>query len=642
MRLIFLQLLTWVFCTNIFAQPTQEQRIEDSVIGWGNKLSEKDKPKAYQVGDRTFTVKQQENVNAIIDWVQKSYIPVGGLGSFKRNVYGEKKYTFPHSYGADIRAWNVSFEPEWLDEKGHFKPVDEEYTRHDIYINRIPGSFPIYFLNTPSQYLFTWQPNGYPPQGYSDDMLKKLDPKIHPNVYKYLTWINDFHVVYLVPGNKLPIVAVSIGELLDIVETSADSEFQKEKKKIDQQWQGNNNQKGRENAYKYSQERIDKCINNIRQLRERYKNSLAEPAIIRYMQPDLTSFDGYMDPFSITQLEKQLKQYYPVYKMEPAVMAKCNSDQPQWIAVTFQYASKEMGTKDYEFYRALTEHFNYDYAYDYFFDPEKVKGKPYKPMNEDLLMATLESYRKKSKPNKTTTQVSLPANVHFMDDFMGNSDGNKPAGWFFRSNGKSSAVATVEGKPGKWFQLGYNNPVSPTSLKKPLPENFSLEFDVMTSAFTSRTGGSVRLYLSSYPLKTDGVEDKKAAATVLKFNIISGNEANYSSNYMGNVQIDLQNYPASYSGYPEVGGRLNYELREFTNVKDQVHVTVSKKGTDLAFFINGKKIATNDEFKTARGKPCIDCKLPTDTNFYTLHFECTTDDDENNKVYISNVKVTKN
>ena len=76
-------------------------------------------------------------------------------------------------------------------------------------------------------------------------------------------------------------------------------------------------------------------------------------------------------------------------------MEKCRTAVPQWLAIWFRYETKEDGNKLYEMYRSLTENINYDYIYKYFFDPEKVKGIPYRPANEDQLNARLDAYRKR-------------------------------------------------------------------------------------------------------------------------------------------------------------------------------------------------------------------------------------------------------
>jgi hypothetical protein len=598
------------------AQRSNEQIIEDSVLGWYTKLDD-NKREASQIKGRIFTAKQKELVATVIGWMQKSYIPVGGLGTFQRVIGASETAFNQHYYGAAFRVWSVSFSPEYLDAKGHFKPVSEEYTPFAVYANAIPGSYPIYFINKPNQYLFTWPPNGYIPNERNPKEFSNRDPKIHPNVYKYLPWINEVHTVYLVPGNKLPIVAVTKGEYLKLAEEALDRNLQKEKEKIAKQWPGNDsrNQKSRDDAYNYHLENYDRRFRNtIKQLLEKHKTTLNEPALLKHMQPDIQNFYGDIDPFE--------NPYYPVYKIEADVMQKCNSDRPQWIAVSFPYKTKENGNQLHELYRSLTEHFNYDYVYDYFFNPEKVKGKPYKPANEELLNATLDKYRKKEYTKAPT--VVLPTGVHFLDDFSANEINSKPAGWYSSANsmgGGSSIVTTLKDYPGKWIQFGRGNSLNSTSLKLPLPQNFTLDFDVATSDFSGQTGGYINVELTD-----------KANATSISISVGAVNDQ-YLSSYAGSASLKLQlprniKYDAIYA---------EMVFNDFTSKKRKAHITFKKTGNKFFVFINEKQIPYLDKYKKDISQEYL---LPQGTVFNSLVWKDGTTD-ANDKSYISNIKITK-
>ena len=638
--LLFISLISWGTC---FAQHTQSQIIEDSIIGW-QFMRKPSQLKPYNYKGRTLTVGQAEKMNTIVDWMQQTYTPVGGIGTFKRVIYVQEDAYAPHAYGIDFRVWNVSFSPEYLDDQGHFKPVDEEYTRYGVSANIIPGSFPIFFINKPDQYLFTWQPDGYRSSESSELRFKGRDPKIHPNVYKYMTRINEVETVYLVPGNKLPVKEVTVGEYLKLAEESLERQLAKEKERIDNQWPGDDsrNIKSREGAYAIEQKRIEGFRTNILSLKEKYKNTLQNPAVINHMQPTIADFHGTDDPFIYNQAAKDLKNYYPVYKIESAVLAKCSSDQPQWLAVSFPYKTKEDGNQLYELHRTLTEHFNYDYAYDYFYNPDKVRGKAYKPLNEELLKATYDRYRNRTHWQKKEEGNSLPADVYYKDDFTANAVGSKPAGWFFNSYGKLSQVVALADKPGKWVELGYNNPLFATDMKKPLPENFTLECDVATSEFTSRTGGSIALYFSSHAIKPNGNEDIYADGTTLTVELRAGNEADYTNNnYSGSAKVEIHSSPSLNKDNHVEGIFSSYHLREFTNRKNKVHLGVNLNGGELKLFVNGKQVAASSEFKMTYGKPCVSCNIPSGTGFKTIYWKNTTNDPENVKVYISNIKILK-
>jgi len=615
-----------LFVIQLSAQPTYEQRIEDSVIGWWYK-STIDKPKPYQYMGRDFSLKQQEMMNTVTEWMKKTYIPVAGVGTFRRMIFANSYSNPPHAYGVDFRVWNVDLDKHWLDEKGFCKPVSEEYTKFYFNANSIPGGTPISFVNTPTQYLFAWMIDGY--AGSDQVRLKRItegaDPRIHPNVYKYVTCINEIHSVFLVPGNKLPFTPISKGEYLNIVEAAIDRDKQ------------------------YDQTQHDRCKSAIKKLREQYKNSLQEHAVLEHMQPSILDYDGSSDPFLLHNNTRELKHYYPVYKLETTVIEKCKSDQPQWITISFPFKTKEDGNQLYEMYKAMTENFNYDYAYNFFFDPEKVKGVVYKPVNEAERDARLDVYRKRAywkSPNEGKTQAT---NIHFMDDFSSNAEGSKPAGWYFRSVGEHTRVSIIKNLTGKWAELGFGNNFSPnTSLKKPLPENFSFEFDAATDDFNSRTGGALELQLSSYPVNIDGRENQNGDGIRITLRLTSGNEADYNNNnYRGLATITINGKSGVNTQNNLEGISYEYELREFTNKKNKVHIMVRVKNGEVGLSINNKSVAASKDFKMGYGKPCIQCSLPAGTLFRNLYFRNITNDwgvegkSDGVDVYISNIKITK-
>ncbi|WP_460964163.1 hypothetical protein [Spirosoma litoris] len=633
--------LAFVFLCTIsgsFAQISQQQMIEDTVVGWYTKLTPADKPvKPIQSGGQTFSIRQQEINNLFVQWMQQTYTPVAGIGVFKKRYYAKKDEYFPHAYGIFFQAYNVDFQT--LDKQGHFKPIDETWVPFQIAANVVFDFNQAYYLNTPSQYIFTLLPNGYMESDFFLKRFKDADPKIHPNVYKYITTVNSSAMtVYLAPGNKLPIRQLTKGEFLDLSDASFDRYLAEKQKEIVRQFNG---EKSQNEAMVAEREKIKTYREKLKALKNQYSGRLNEPAVIRDMQPTIYTVDGSIDPFKIDPFSTNLKHSYGVYTYEPSIYEKCLTDQPQWIAITFPYATKENGRKRYELFRAITEHFNFDYVYDYFFNPEKVKGQPYRPLNEELLKKTLANYSKRSYwNNSAATGGALPPGVLFQDNFANNEVGNRPAGWFFSSYGKASQVVTVKNLPGKWLQLGKNNKVDPTALPKPLPENFSLEYDVATDEFNSRTGGEVRMEL------TGGLKgDRKSASTYIKVIITAGSEADFqNNNYRGQAKVEVTSYPLVKSNtYVEAGGESIKPLTTFTNRQNKVHVKLLKRGSEVTLFVNNKPIILPSDFKGKYGKPCEYCVIPAGVQFSAINWENRTvgTGDENVNVYISNVKVSK-
>ncbi len=633
-KMIFSPVLGLLFLPFILAaQLTPEQRIADSVIGWwnNNRFDNHLKP-----SNDPLYKKRVEILDKIAEWMKKSYTPVGGLGTVSRENY-------QYAYGVRFLVWNVSFKKEWLDAGGHFRPIPEENTPFGIHINNIPSSYPVEYMNTPTQYYFTW-----PPDGYGSEDRKNADPRIHPNVYKYITRQNSSQIVLLAPNNKLPFTEVTRGEYLDEAEASFDRELQKQKEIIKGQWPGDNERdaKSREEALAYRLKDIDRYRDAIHKWREKYRDHLQEPAVVRNMQPTLhNDFYGDTDPFYISGNEKAAHQYYPVYKMSAALLAKCKSDQPQWIAIWFPYKTKEDGNQLYEMFTAVSQNLNYDYIYNYFFDPEKVKGKTYLPANEDQLKARLEGFRKRTAAANAVTadNTSLTGNIFFADNFNNSPDGGEPANWFFRKTGKHSAITPVKNQSGKWLQLGYNNNVSPVLLKKPLPDNFTLEYDLVTDGgFSTRTGGAATLILNSRPAREDGAEMVYDKGSRVVIDVESGNEADYNNNnYRGILRIAVNSTPSENNQNNSEGIFYEYELREFTNGKTKIHVAVKVQGGLLSVFVNDKQVATSKNFKLRYDGACITCGLPAGTRINSIFWNNKTSDADNIHVYLSNIKITR-
>ncbi len=620
---------TLFLSTAILAQFTPEQRIEDSVIGWWENLKYDKKLTPDNNPERK---KKIERLDKLVEWMKKSYTPVGGLGTYTR-------YINTSNWGVQFAVWNVSFNKEWLDPKGKFRPIPEELTKFGVQANGIPGSYPISFINTPLQYYFTWQPDGYGLNEQSDKKRKQLDPRIDPNAYPFITHINDWVTVYLAPENKLPFTTVSRGELLNQAEAALDGQLEIEEKDVEQKWPGN--LKAQQEAFAYRKTEVDKYRNNIQQLKKKYANTLSEPAVLRSMQPGFRSFSLDPDPFAITVLERDRKAYYPVYKLTQDVIEKCKTSQPQWIAFWVPFETKENGNQLMEMYRSMTRHINFNYLYNYFYAPEKINGLPYKPANETELNTRLENYRKKAHQANPYTRQQLSPREFFKDDFSSNAIGTRPAGWYFRTYGEHTVIAGLNGTPGKWMKPGYGSNIQPMWLKGPLPENFSLEFDLVTDDFKSRTGGAIRVHLSSYPRLEDGREQTGQPGISLDLDIIAGNENDFNNNnYMGETRLELHTNPSIFKENFSEGLFFKGATRHFTNRKKSIHVKMEVKNGEITLYQNGLKISSQSDMRLTYGKECQGCKVPSGTKFKTLYFRNITNEPDLNGIYLSNISMT--
>jgi hypothetical protein len=593
------------------AQLTREQRIQDSVIGWWNDnyWDRNWKPQTDPVGK-----KKETHLRNMVEWMKKSYTPVGGLGTVTR-------YLQNAGYGVTFMVWNVSHDKEWTDAKGNFKPIPEENTKFYISVNKLFGAYPATFINKPGMYLFTWQPDGYDNTSANNN---KRPGGIHPNAAKYITVRNEMQNIILAPGNKLPITPVTKGEYLQLADEALANKST--------------------TANEFDKKAIDRIRKHIAALKVIHKNALQEPALLKNMQPGMYDFDGF-DPFEISEYNSKSKLYYPLYRISPDVLQKLKAAEPQWVSISLPFQTQDNGNQLHEMYTAITENINYEYIYNYFFNPEKIKGIAYKPANEEQLNARLAAYRNKNKAslNTAATTASLPAGIHFMDDFSSATIGQAPSNWFFNTYSKRCYITGIKGENGKWVALGYNTAFSPSLLKKPLPQNFTLAFDLATDGgYTSRTGGSVRLVLNSRQATVSGSEAEGGNGARVEINITSGNEADYNNNnYRGEVRTKIN---ASSSANTENSSEGIYNvtpLKEFTNNQNKAHVVVKVKNNNLAIFINNKELTTSSGFKLLYGGDCKVCGLPAGTLFNSIFFINTTNNADVVKVYISNVVITK-
>jgi hypothetical protein len=608
-QIVLVIVLTFFFSVSL-AQLTAEQRIQDSVIGWWNNnyWDRNWKPQTDPVGK-----KKEAHLKNMIEWMKKSYTPVGGLGTVTR-------YLQNGGYGVKFMVWNVSHKKEWTDTKGNFKPIPEENTKFYISVNKLFGAYPASFINTPGQYHFTWQPDGYDNASSNNN---KRPAGIHPNAANYITVRNEMQNIILTPGNKLPITPVTKGEYLQLADEALVKKYS--------------------TANEFDKKAIDRIRKNIVQLIEKHKHSLQDAAILRTMQPGMYDFDG-SDPFILSEIDKQNKLYYPLYKLTTDVIEKCKAAEPQWITVSFPFQTQENGNQLYEMYRAIIENLNYDYIYNYFFSHEKVNGIAYRPANEEQLNARLTTYRNKNKAdlNAVNNTPSQPSGIHFMDDFSSNTIGKEPANWYFNTYSKRCYITDVKGETGKWLALGYNTVVSPSLLKKPLPQNFTLEFDVATDGdYNSRTGGAVRLILNSRKATVNGSETEGGNGARVEINITSGNESDYNNNnYRGEVRTKINAMPSANTEPNNSEGIYDVKpLKEFTNKQTKVHVAVIVKNNSLSILINNKELTSSSGFKLQYGGNCNVCGLPAGTIFNSIFFINTTNNAEAIKVYISNIKI---
>lgn len=600
-----------------FAQLTKEQRIQDSIIGWwdNNYWDRKWKSPTDPEGKII-----EKHLNNFVDWMKKSYTPVGGLGTVTR-------FRDDWGYGVKFYVWNVSYccDGKYLDEKGHFRYVSEENTPFFIHVNQIVGAYPMQFLNKNGEYYFTWMADGTGDQF----VHQKTDPRpkgIHPNASKFITLRNNYQSVMLAPNNQLPFVEVTKRELLDASDKALAAMIP--------------------SADPISKKDFERYRATISELKIEYKNSLDEPAVVRNIQSDEYMFN-FSDPFELDR-NGDLKYNYKVYKFAPGVYDKLKQAQPQWVTVYYPFFTATSGNQLNELYTALTQNLNYQYIYDYFFAPEKVKGIAYKPSDEEGMKARLDGFRNKGKENlaakQTNNSTSKNFNAYFADDFSTNTIGSAPKNWYFNQRIEHSVIANLKNEDGNWVQLGRYNATRPNLIKYPLPKNFSIEFDLITNEdFDIRTGGSAELQLNTRKMHDTGNENTNGNGEVIKITFNSGAaSAKNTTNFRGQVKMEIESVPTQNKENFVPGIKGTEPLTEFTNTDTKIHVKVNVLNGKVEVYVNNDLKLSSTDLKLAYGSDCVVCGINPSSVFNSINWQNVTESDSNpTPIYLGNVVINK-
>ena len=588
----------------INAQITQQQSIEDSVFGWIKVYHLKGAKESKKIDNRVFSVAQLSICDSLVNWMQASYLPKGGIGDIKKNVfpkaseYASYNAAWPQGYGVTAYTWDVTYNSQGKAEK-----IQESETPWDISANAVPG-WPVRDLCTATKYYFTM-----PSFEGMDEEKQAQDLSKVENLKPYITfWVKNIEAgngtehVLLCKNNKSPFIKITKGEYLQLLEAAIPRVYQEEKKKIYEQ--NKDNQKNIDYFMRSLDEKNNKRMICLKNNKEKYKNRLLETAETFAAQPDIM-LENYQDIFDGNG---GMSFKYPIYTIDPDMFELCKEDKPQWILSSWYWTPNN--PKQKYMHESIINNFNFDYVYNFFFAPEKVKGQPYKPKHSPLIKEAVNV----SDKSETSKNVVLDKKVHFFEDFSTSSVGQKPIGWYVKANhnGVSSLVTTIDGTSDNWTSIA-GNTLIPNNLKKPLPQNFTLSYDVIVPE--NFTWGAKGLVLLLAYEKAAGVAE---AFISLKLRPGSGGAD-------GEATLETK-FPSGYAN-----GTKWYVATGFSNNKkiNRIQVSIKKSDEVLQIFIDKKMIA-----EYIKG-------IPAEMKFNALSFDMSSSDGENEKYYISNIKITK-
>jgi hypothetical protein len=623
---LLLTISVLILCVTSFAQPAQKtsaqlsssSSIEDSVFGWYKVYHFKGAKESQKMGNRVYSTAQLSVCDSLANWIQASYIPKGGIGDVKKvifpkeNIYAPYTIGLPQGFGVTSYLWSM----EWKKDK--IVPIQETEIPWGIAANEVPGTS-INMLSTEKQFYFFMEEGDPFYEGTSEEVRKKYEIKTLPQFRKYPTWhlkssrydrnAGIVDAVLLSKNNQIPFIPVSIGELLQKTGEMIQVKHELEKKKIIEKAQGN--QRDIDYFTKYEDAKFEKAKTSVTKLMEKYKARLTEPAALHSNYDYIDLVNGY-DMFTRSQIEESpgsVPQVFPVYKLAPNTYELCKKDQPQWMLVTWSWTTSN--ASELYMHESIINNFNFDYVYNFFFDPEKIKGQPYQPLSSPNKKETVVI----SQASETSKKNTADKNIHFFEDFSTTSPGKKPTGWKSTTGtfGSTSVVTALDGLSGNWAVVS-DYTITPNQLKNPLPQNFTLSYDLVVKQ--NFTWGAKGLTFQLSKETSPG-----NAESYLKIRVRPGYDGR------GGETVVEANF-ASPPGY--LNSTKWMDAPGFSNNKknNQITVTIKKNQELLQVFIDKTKIA---EYEKA---------IPAGLLFNAMSLY-SFNSGENDKFYISNIKITK-
>jgi hypothetical protein len=607
--------VTLVHCTT-FAQTAHfisRESLEDKVLGWMNVHTVTGVRKPMKVDDKLYSPAQLALADAFAMWMQASYVPKGGLGGIqvrvfeKLGLYNANDAARPQLYGAVAKTY-VDLK---YDSTRKIVPATGSAHRWSIIANSVEFGEPLMVLNTPTDFYFLMPLFGEAIAEKDSDrgIRDRYDLSRHPALKRHATYFNlqtfssqyaNSSNVLLSRDNKLPFVKVGKGEYLDKLAGAIERKYTEEKAYAVKAW---TQPAPRATALKNADDKHQRRLAVLQGIRVTYQSRLQEPAEVVALQPSvLLEHESGADVFGENG---RYSHRYPVYKVDPAAAERAKTEGPQWIVVSWDgnIATNKVAKQLHE---AILNNFDFDYLYDFVFDPEKVKGRAYKPLRSPDFTEPVVVMEASAAARNSASDPR----VHFFEDFSTTGVGQAPIGW---SVGIAGLVTTLDGLPGNWAVLaGDFRELTAKGLKTPLPKDFTLSYDLVASQ--NFTWGARRTTFQLATAKAPGSPE-----SYLRLALRPGFDGR-----PGEASIETR-FPAGYSS-----GNKWAEAPGFSNTRkhNRITVAITKMGDTLQLFIDNKKIG---EYPKA---------VPPDLLFTTMSF-LGSNDGPNDKYYISNIKIRK-
>lgn len=158
--------------------------------------------------------------------------------------------------------------------------------------------------------------------------------------------------------------------------------------------------------------------------------------------------------------------------------------------------------------------------------------------------------------------------VIFYDDFAKDASGDFPVNW---ETGGTGEVVSLSSETGNWLSLQRRSGYMP-SIATALPENYTIEFDLITNGYGQGKGSS-KLFLAFLPKKAYSMGQAGSVADIelLLYNYFSVAAV---ENFGSEAKI-------------RIGNKIDRRLPELLNTKMHISIAVNKQR--LRFWINEEK-----------------------------------------------------
>jgi hypothetical protein len=447
------------------AQPIPPVTIADKELGWIKVYDFKPTSEPLKVDTRVYSAAQRNIAVDLANWMQASYNPIGGLGDVVR--------TFPRLTGAVPQSYGVVgriYDSLKYGANGKIEPYTGDGYSWNVMVNGAFGRS-AEAINTPERsYLTLPSPLQ---DGFTEEFAKAVDLSGHPFLGRFPASLAVFgtngnrQFVLLSKDGRLPFVKLTRGEYLDAVGVAITRTYEADKKKLSEAEQGDQKQIAR--WITPIEERAAKRRVVLEANRATYKSRLQETAEISTVEPSI-ALEDMPDVF---EGNGSSRLRLPVYTIDAATLERCKSDTPQWIVVSWSADLNNPVSK--HLYDAVVNQFNMEYVYNRFFDPEKVKGLPYKsrPARAETVAAAVSA---------TSKMLAADPSVYFFEDFSRTPIGKPALDWksTLTTTGAASLVVERNGLEGHWASVsGFM--VAPRQLKGSLPRDFTVSFDLVAA-----------------------------------------------------------------------------------------------------------------------------------------------------------------